>query len=224
MEVKIMQDILGQNDAVASSLHQRFDDAHVYALNLLGSPGAGKTTLLEQTLAALSEEMRIAVIEGDLFTNRDADRIAKVGVPVVQINTSGGCHLDAPMVEKALNDERIELASLDLLIIENVGNLVCPAEFNIGEDEKAVVLSVTEGNDKPMKYPLIFKESVVTVINKIDLAPYTDFDIDAAREDIRTIHPGAEVLPLSCRTGEGVASWYEWLRSRVSMKRKGSVK
>ncbi len=224
MEVKVMQDILGQNDAVAGALRQHLAAAGVYTLNLLGSPGAGKTSLLERTLAVLSGEMRIAVIEGDLFTTKDADRIAKTGVSVVQINTSGGCHLDAPMVEKALTDERLKIPGIDLLIIENVGNLVCPAEFDVGEDEKAVVLSVTEGNDKPMKYPLIFKESALTVINKVDLAPYTDFDVAAAREDIQTIHPGALVLPLSCRTGEGVEDWFAWLRARVKAKREGAGK
>ncbi len=224
MEVRVMKDILGQNDATAGRLRQRFAGAHVYVLNLLGSPGAGKTSLLEMTLAMLGEEMRIAVIEGDLFTTRDADRIARTGVPVVQINTSGGCHLDASMVEKALADARIDLLRLDFLIIENVGNLVCPAEFDIGEDEKAVVFSVTEGNDKPMKYPLIFKESSLTVINKVDLAPYTDFDVALAREDIRTINPGAMVLPLSCRTGKGVEAWLAWLRAKVRAKRKGAGK
>lgn len=208
-----MKDILGENDKIAAAVHERLVSQRVFVLNLLGSPGSGKTTLLEKTMAALKDEMKMAVIEGDLFTSKDADRIARHGVPVIQINTSGGCHLDAPMVEKAL--AALPIAGLDLLVIENVGNLVCPAEFALGEDAKAVVLSVTEGNDKPMKYPLIFKESALTILNKIDLVPYTDFDVAAAQEDIGTIHPGAMVLPLSARTGEGMAAWLDWLRTKV---------
>lgn len=208
-----MKDILGENDKIAAAVHERLVSQRVFVLNLLGSPGSGKTTLLEKTMAALKDEMKMAVIEGDLFTSKDADRIARHGVPVIQINTSGGCHLDAPMVEKAL--AALPTAGLDLLVIENVGNLVCPAEFALGEDAKAVVLSVTEGNDKPMKYPLIFKESALTILNKIDLVPYTDFDVAAAQEDIGTIHPGAMVLPLSARTGEGIAAWLDWLRTKV---------
>ena len=208
-----MKDILGENDKIAAAVHERLVSQRVFVLNLLGSPGSGKTTLLEKTMAALKDEMKMAVIEGDLFTSKDADRIDRHGVPVIQINTSGGCHLDAPMVEKAL--AALPTAGLDLLVIENVGNLVCPAEFALGEDAKAVVLSVTEGNDKPMKYPLIFKESALTILNKIDLVPYTDFDVAAAQEDIGTIHPGAMVLPLSARTGEGMAAWLDWLRTKV---------
>ncbi len=208
-----MKDILGENDKIAAAVHERLVSQRVFVLNLLGSPGSGKTTLLEKTMAALKDEMKMAVIEGDLFTSKDADRIARHGVPVIQINTSGGCHLDAPMVEKAL--AALPTAGVDLLVIENVGNLVCPAEFALGEDAKAVVLSVTEGNDKPMKYPLIFKESALTILNKIDLVPYTDFDVAAAQEDIGTIHPGAMVLPLSARTGEGMAAWLDWLRTKV---------
>ena len=183
----------------------------------MGSPGSGKTTLLEQTMKALNGELRMAVIEGDLFTSKDADRISKYGVPVVQINTTGGCHLEAPMVEKVL--AKLDLDNTDLLVIENVGNLVCPAEFAIGEDEKVVVLSVTEGNDKPMKYPLIFKESAVSVINKIDLVPFTDFDVNQAVDDITTIHPSARVLSVSCRTGEGIDGWLDYLREGVKRKR-----
>lgn len=213
VEVQVMKDILGENDKIAAAVHERLVSQRVFVLNLLGSPGSGKTTLLEKTMAALKDEMKMAVIEGDLFTSKDADRIARHGVPVIQINTSGGCHLDAPMVEKAL--AALPTAGLDLLVIENVGNLVCPAEFALGEDAKAVVLSVTEGNDKPMKYPLIFKESALTILNKIDLVPYTDFDVAAAQEDIGTIHPGAMVLPLSARTGKGMAAWLDWLRTKV---------
>ena len=220
MEVKVMKDILGQNDAIATALREQLAEQRVFVLNLLGSPGSGKTTLLEKTIAALNKKLRLAVIEGDLFTSKDADRIARHDVPVIQINTSGGCHLDAPMIEKALKE--LNTDALDLLIIENVGNLVCPAEFALGEDMKAVVLSVTEGNDKPLKYPLIFKESALTLLNKIDLVPYTDFNVAAATEDITTIHPGAAVLPVSARTGEGLAAWLDWLCARVQEKREAA--
>ena len=220
MEVKVMKDILGQNDAIAAALREKLAEQRVFVLNLLGSPGSGKTTLLEKTIAALNKKLRLAVIEGDLFTSKDADRIARHDVPVIQINTSGGCHLDAPMIEKALKE--LNTDALDLLIIENVGNLVCPAEFALGEDVKAVVLSVTEGNDKPLKYPLIFKESALTLLNKIDLVPYTDFNVAAATEDITTIHPGAAVLPVSARTGEGLAAWLDWLCARLQEKREAA--
>lgn len=215
-----MKDILGQNDAIAAALREQLAAQGIFVLNLLGSPGSGKTTLLEKTITALNKKLRLAVIEGDLFTSKDADRIARHDVPVIQINTSGGCHLDAPMIEKALKE--LNTDALDLLIIENVGNLVCPAEFALGEDVKAVVLSVTEGNDKPLKYPLIFKESALTLLNKIDLVPYTDFNVAAATEDITTIHPGAAVLPVSARTGEGLAAWIDWLLARVREKREAA--
>ena len=215
-----MKDILGQNDAIAAALREQLAAQEIFVLNLLGSPGSGKTTLLEKTIAALNKKLRLAVIEGDLFTSKDADRIARHDVPVIQINTSGGCHLDAPMIEKALKE--LNTDALDLLIIENVGNLVCPAEFALGEDVKAVVLSVTEGNDKPLKYPLIFKESALTLLNKIDLVPYTDFNVAAATEDITTIHPGVAVLPVSARTGEGLAAWLDWLCARVQEKREAA--
>lgn len=215
-----MKDILGQNDAIAAALREQLAAQGIFVLNLLGSPGSGKTTLLEKTITALNKKLRLAVIEGDLFTSKDADRIARHDVPVIQINTSGGCHLDAPMIEKALKE--LNTDALDLLIIENVGNLVCPAEFALGEDTKAVVLSVTEGNDKPLKYPLIFKESALTLLNKMDLVPYTDFNVAAATEDITTIHPGAAVLPVSARTGEGLAAWLDWLCARVQEKREAT--
>ena len=217
MEVPVMQDILGKNDRIAAENQALFADKKIFVLNLMGSPGSGKTSVLEKTMAAVKDELHMAVIEGDLFTTKDADRIAKYDVPVIQINTSGGCHLDAPMVQKVLG--QLDLDLLDLLIVENVGNLVCPAEFNIGEDKKGVVLSITEGDDKPLKYPLIFKESAVTVLNKVDILPYTNFDLAAAREDITTIHPGATILETSCTTGQGLEGWYNWLRAEVRAKK-----
>ena len=217
MEVKVMQNVLGQNDAVAEESRLKLAAAGVYCLNLLGSPGAGKTTLLEQTLQVLAQEMKVAVIEGDLFTTKDAERIERFGVPVIQINTAGGCHLDAPMVAKVINE--LDLSGLDLLIVENVGNLVCPAEFDVGEDDKAVVLSITEGDDKPLKYPLIFKESSVALLNKVDILPYTNFNLQSAAEDIEMIHPGITVLPVSAFKQEGMEPWLEWLRAKVKAKR-----
>lgn len=221
MEINVMQDILGKNDALAAAMKADFTARRIFVLNLMGSPGSGKTTLLEATLRALSGELRMAVIEGDLFTSKDADRIGACGAPVVQINTAGGCHLDATMVERALSS--LDLDTLDLIVIENVGNLVCPAEFALGEDAKAVVLSVTEGDDKPMKYPLMFKESAVAIINKTDLLPFTNFDLAQASEDIKTIHPGAEVLPVSATKGDGLSAWHDWLRGKVKAKKEGAA-
>ncbi len=217
MEIQVMEDILGRNDAIAAENQALFAKKGIFALNLMGSPGAGKTALLEKTMAALKGDLRLAVIEGDLFTSKDADRIAAYDVPVIQINTSGGCHLDAAMVQKVL--QQLDLAALDLLIIENVGNLVCPAEFNVGEAAKAVVLSITEGDDKPLKYPLVFKESSITILNKVDLLPYTNFDMVAAKKDIAKIHPQVPVLEVSCTTGQGLDDWYAWLRQQVAEKK-----
>ena len=217
MEVQVMQDILGKNDRIAAENQALFADKKIFVLNLLGSPGSGKTTLLEHTMSVLKDEIPMAVIEGDLFTSKDADRIAKYDVPVIQINTSGGCHLDAPMVQKVLSE--LDLDKLQLLIVENVGNLVCPAEFNIGEDAKGVVLSITEGDDKPMKYPLVFKESAIVVLNKVDILPYTNFDMAAAREDIQTLHPGVRIVEAASVKDEGLNDWFDWLRAQVRAKR-----
>ena len=218
MKVVVKADILGRNEEAAAENAALFARHGIYVLNLLGSPGCGKTSLLERTLAALGAALRMAVIEGDLFTTKDAVRIERCGAPVVQINTSGGCHLDAAMVAAALG--QLDLAGIDLLVIENVGNLVCPAEFALGEDAKAVVLSIAEGDDKPLKYPLIFKESAAALLNKVDILPYTDFDVAAAERDITALHPGIPVLPVSCRTGEGLADWYAWLRGQVTEKKR----
>lgn len=216
-EIEVMKNILGENDRVAAENQAMFAQKGIFALNLMGSPGSGKTSLLEKTMEKLKERTRMAVIEGDLFTSKDADRIEKHGVPVIQINTAGGCHLDAPMVQKVA--QKMDLGDLDLLVIENVGNLVCPAEFALGEDAKAVVLSITEGDDKPMKYPLAFKESAIAVLNKVDILPYCDFDMAAAKEDILTLHPHMAVVETSCRTGEGLDAWCDWLLSQVEKKR-----
>ena len=213
MEIQVMKNILGENDRVAAENQAMFAEKGIFVLNLMGSPGAGKTSLLEKTMAKLKDKVKMAVIEGDLYTSKDAERIDKYGVPVIQINTAGGCHLDAPMVQKVA--QKLNLDELELLIVENVGNLVCPAEFAVGENEKAVVLSITEGADKPMKYPLIFKESAIALLNKVDLLPYCDFDMAGAKEDIDTLHPGMRVIEVSCSKGDGVDEWCEWLLSKV---------
>lgn len=211
--IDVKADILGKNDAVAEELRNLFKEKHVFVLDLMGSPGCGKTTLLEKTMQVLKDDINMAVIEGDLFTSKDADRIDRYGVPVVQINTAGGCHLDAPMIKKAI--ENIDLDKLDLLVIENVGNLVCPAEFDIGEQKRAVVLSITEGDDKPMKYPLMFKLASIVLLNKTDILKFCNFNLDGATEDIKTLNPGVEVLPVSCSLGDGLKPWLDWLREMV---------
>ncbi|MBQ7479428.1 MAG: hydrogenase nickel incorporation protein HypB [Selenomonadaceae bacterium] len=219
MEIQVMKNILGENDRIAAENQAMFRDKGVYVINLMGSPGAGKTSVLEKTMERLKGELRMAVIEGDLFTSKDAERIEKYDVPVIQINTSGGCHLDAAMVQKVAG--KMELGDLDLLIVENVGNLVCPAEFAVGEDAKGVVLSITEGDDKPLKYPLVFKESSIALLNKVDILPYCNFDMKSAKEDILALHPGMEVVEVSCTTGQGIDEWCSWLKDRVAEKRRG---
>lgn len=219
MEIQVMANILDKNDQMAAEINALFSAHNIFAVNLLGSPGSGKTSLLENTIATLKDDIRIAVIEGDLFTSKDADRISRYGVPVLQINTVGACHLDANMVKGVL--DKLDLTTLDLIIIENVGNLVCPAEFNLGEDAKATVLSITEGEDKPLKYPLMFKQASIVILNKIDLLPYTEFDMAAAVEDITCINPQISLVTASCRSGEGLQDWYGWLKQQVLNKKAG---
>lgn len=209
-----MKNILGANDEVAALNRKNFSERGVVVMNLMGSPGSGKTTLLEKTLSRLADKIKIAVIEGDLFTAKDAERIERTGVEVIQINTAGGCHLDAPMIQKACAS--LNLSELQLLIVENVGNLVCPAEFDIGENFKVTVLSITEGDDKPLKYPLIFKESAATVLNKIDLLEFTNFDLQSAREDLTTLNPPIKIFETSCTKGTGLDAWTDWLLSKVA--------
>ena len=217
MEIKVIKNILGENDRIAAENQAMFQDKKVFVLNFMGSPGAGKTSVLEKTMERLKDKIRMAVIEGDLFTSKDAERIDKYGVPVIQINTAGGCHLDANMVQKTVKE--MNLDELDLLVVENVGNLVCPAEFPVGEDARAVVLSVTEGDDKPLKYPLMFKESEIALLNKVDLAPYCNFNMDSAKKDITSLHPGIEVLEVSCTKGQGIDEWCDWLLKKIAAKK-----
>ena len=209
MKVKVVSRILEANDRIAEQNRKRFKDAGVYVANLMGAPGAGKTTLLEQTIRALASKLRIGVIEGDIVGTDDAERIGALNVPVVQINTGGACHLDANMISEVLGD--LPLGDLDLVIIENVGNLVCPAEFNVGEDVKMMVLSVAEGHDKPLKYPLMFQQSSALVLNKIDLLPYTKVDINKMRNDSLALNPKIQVFEVSCSSGTGIDAWAQWL-------------
>jgi hydrogenase nickel incorporation protein HypB len=212
-EVSVGVDILHDNARDAAANRQRFAKAGVCVLNLMSGPGAGKTTLLERTVDALKSRLRLAVVVGDLETRRDADRIGSHAVTSVQINTGGACHIEAHQIAKAI--EGFELTKLDLIIIENVGNLVCPAEFDLGETDRAMILSCAEGHDKPGKYPLMFREARAMLINKIDLLPYTDFKVDTAIADARALNPQLEVLKLSARTGEGLEAWYQWIEQRV---------
>ncbi len=211
--VDIEQDILGENNLLAARNRGFFEGRNILAINLVSSPGSGKTTLLERTLTDLKGELNFAVIEGDQQTANDADRIHATGTKVTQINTGKGCHLDAHMVLHAVQGMKLQADSV--LFIENVGNLVCPAMFDLGEKERAVVISVTEGEDKPLKYPDMFHSSTLCIINKIDLLPYVKFDIEKAKEYARKVNPSLEIIELSCTSGEGMHLWYEWLKSKV---------
>ena len=205
--------ILAKNNRLAAANRDFFTAKGVFVLNLVSSPGSGKTTILERTLTDLRGTFRCAVIEGDQQTDNDAVRIAATGVPVKQINTGAGCHLDAHMVGHAA--EGFKLGNLDLLLIENVGNLVCPASFDLGENHKVVVLSVTEGEDKPLKYPQMFHAADVMLLNKVDLLPYLDFDVKSCKEMARRVNPGITIFEVSSKTGAGMDAWYEWLSKSI---------
>ena len=221
--VPLEKKVLSENDRLAAELRERFRDSGVLCLNLISSPGSGKTTLLEKTLDALPRAERVAVLTGDIQTENDAARLKRFGFPVKQITTGGTCHLDARMIERHLADWRLD--EIDLLIFENVGNLVCPSSYDLGEAAKIVLLSVTEGEDKPLKYPSIFFKSELLVITKTDLLPYVPFDISKAEENARRVHPGMEILRVSCTTGEGVKDWLGWLerRKKCAMHKAGSL-
>ena len=209
MKIKVVRNILDANDRIAEQNRALFDEKKIYVINLMSSPGAGKTTLVEKTILALRDKYRIAVIEGDIQDTFDADRVAALGIPAVQINTGGGCHLDGNMVRQALAE--LDLDRIDLLIVENVGNLVCPAEFRVGENVKIMILSTPEGDDKPGKYPLMFQEAKALIVNKIDLLPYVDFDLEKAKRSALALNRDLAVFPVSCKTGENLAEWFRWL-------------
>ena len=212
MKVKVVTNILEANDRIAAENKKKFEEAGVFVMNVMSGPGAGKTSLLEKTIQELSGKVKIGVIEGDIAGADDAERIDKLGIPVVQINTGGGCHLDANMITDVLEDLP-PLKDLDLLIIENVGNLVCPAEFKLGEDMKVMLLSLAEGHDKPLKYPLMFQESSALILNKIDLLPYTDADIGKMKRDSLSLNPNLKIFEVSCKTGQGITEWTNWVQT-----------
>jgi hydrogenase nickel incorporation protein HypB len=204
--------VLNENDRIAAQLRARFQEHGILCLNIISSPGSGKTSLLERTLGSLPHYDRVAVLTGDIQTDNDAARLRRFHFPVKQITTGGTCHLDARMIERHLADWRLE--DLDLLLIENVGNLVCPSSYDLGEAAKIVLLSVTEGEDKPLKYPSIFFKSDLLILTKTDLLPYVPFDINAAADNARRIHPGIEIVKVSCLTGNGMHEWMMWLEQR----------
>jgi hydrogenase nickel incorporation protein HypB len=210
--VPLEQKVLSENDRLAAALRAKFQACGIFCLNLISSPGSGKTSLLERTLESFSPHERVAVLTGDIQTENDAVRLRRFRFPVKQITTGGTCHLDAKMIERHLADWRLE--DIDLLLIENVGNLVCPSSYDLGETSKVVVLSVAEGDDKPLKYPSIFFKSDLMVLNKTDLLPYVPFDVQAAAENARRIHPGIEIVKVSCLNRSGLHEWLMWLEEQ----------
>lgn len=213
MKVKVVTRILEANERIASDNRRIFDDSGVYVINLMSAPGAGKTSLLERTIKEMNKRLKIAVIEGDIAGTQDAQRIGNLGTPVIQINTGGACHLDANMINEVLGE--LPLKETELLFVENVGNLVCPAEFNVGEDMKMMLLSITEGDDKPLKYPLMFQESSVLILNKIDLLQHTNVNVDKIKRDAMSLNPSIKIFEISCKTGEGISEWADWLIEKV---------
>jgi hydrogenase nickel incorporation protein HypB len=207
--IPVVEKILSANDQLADDNRRRLDAAGVFSYNLMASPGAGKTSLIERTIAGLASRYRLAVIDGDVATSIDADRARAAGAMAVQVNTGGDCHLDAVMLKSAL--ETFDLESVDLLIVENVGNLICPASFKLGTHRSVLIASVPEGDDKPYKYPAMYRGVDALVINKIDLLPYVDFDMTYFRRGVEILNPGLVAFPLSCRTGEGLDSWIDWV-------------
>jgi len=213
VKVKVVSHILEANDRIAAENRKLFKESGIYVINLMSAPGAGKTSLIEKTIQELASKVKMGVIEGDIAGSDDARRIANLHIPVVQINTGGACHLDANMISEVL--DALPLKELDLLIIENVGNLVCPAEFKVGEDIKVMLLSIAEGDDKPLKYPLMFEESSALVLNKMDLLPYTNANIEKIRKNSLSLNPKLKIFEVSCRTGEGMGKWVKWLQSLI---------
>ncbi len=216
-EIHVGEDLRDRNREIAAENRSHLRDHGIVTFNLMSAPGAGKTSMLVETIPLLDKELRVGVIEGDLQTSRDAERIEELGIQVFQIQTGGVCHLDAAMVHSALH--ALDLSGIDILLIENVGNLVCPAEFDLGEDARIMLLSVSEGDDKPKKYPLMFRESSVLLLNKVDLLGYVDFDIEKAKREALEINPSLEIREISCRTGAGIEDWARWIE-RYYAKRK----
>jgi hydrogenase nickel incorporation protein HypB len=213
MEIKIMKNILDRNQNKANEVRELLALKKVLMVNIISSPGAGKTTLLERTCETLGEKYRIGVIEGDITTDRDAQRLKKYNIPIVVINTEGGCHLDSHSISKVLDS--FDLDNLDVLFVENVGNLICPAQFDLGENFKIALVSTTEGDDKPGKYPMLFREAKAVLLNKTDLIPYTDFKIDFFRSDLQKINAQIPLFEISCTKGQGLSEWYMWIEEQI---------
>jgi hydrogenase nickel incorporation protein HypB len=215
--VEVVEDILSANDQLAGQIRRRLEAAGIFAVNLMASPGAGKTSLIERTATALSREVRLAVIDGDLATSLDADRAAAAGAQAVQINTGGQCHLDAAMVQRGLTE--LDLGRVDLLLVENVGNLVCPTAFDLGTQARVLIASVPEGDDKPFKYPGSYHAIDVVILNKIDLLPYVAFDVQRFLHGVAVLNPGLRSFLVSCKTGDGLEAWFDWLRDGLRQAR-----
>jgi hydrogenase nickel incorporation protein HypB len=214
--ITIERKVLEKNDAIAEAIRKELKERNIFSFNILSSPGSGKTSIVEQTIGYLKNKIKIAVIEGDVQTSIDAQRINKLDVPVTQIVTNGGCHLEAGLIRDALNSLPID--RVQLLIIENVGNLVCPAGYDLGEDIKVVVLSTTEGDDKPLKYPAMFRNAAVLIINKIDLLPYVNSSLDKIKSNALSINPNLKIFETSCSTGAGIGEWCQWIESNIKIK------
>ena len=216
-QIEVEEKILSANDQIALEVQSVFDAQGMFALNVMGSPGAGKTSVILATAAAIEGRLKLAVIEGDIASRVDADRVAMAGIPVYQINTGGMCHLDAPMVREALT--QFNTLEADMLFIENVGNLICPNEFALGTHRRVLIASVPEGDDKPYKYPAMFQDTDVVVLNKVDLLPYIDFDLQAYRRLLLALNPDVALFPVSCTTGKGIAEWTDWLFQELARHR-----
>jgi hydrogenase nickel incorporation protein HypB len=214
--IQVVENIMNANDRLAADNRDRLDKAGVYAINIMASPGAGKTSVIEQTVPKLSSSFKVAVVDGDVATTIDADRAAAAGATAVQINTGGECHLDAVMLQHALN--QLDLETLDLLIVENVGNLICPSSFQLGTHKSVLIASVPEGDDKPYKYPAMYRGVDVLLVNKIDLLPYIPFKMDYFLRGVEILNPGLKTFQLSCQTGEGVEQWIGWLKAQITSK------
>ena len=215
--IKVGEDILGANEEKARVNKQQLDKNRVFTINIMSSPGAGKTSLILNTINRLKDKIKIAVIEGDIASSVDAEKVSKMGIPVVQINTAGGCHLDANMVESAFKN--LPLEETDLLFIENVGNLICPNAYSLGEDRRIMISSMPEGDDKPHKYPAMFADTDIILLNKTDLEPYVDFSFDAFKKTVTGLNSDVTIFPVSCKTGEGMEAWYAWLEAEVANKK-----
>jgi len=216
-KVSVVEKIHSANDQLATENRQRLDRCSVFSINIMASPGAGKTSLIERTLNELTPLFNIAAIDGDVATSIDADRAAEAGATAVQINTGGQCHIDANMLQKALNE--LDLDSFDLLLVENVGNLICPASFQLGTHKNLLIASIPEGDDKPYKYPAMYQDVDALIINKIDLLPYVDFDMPYFEKGVQILNPDLVTFPVSCRTEEGIQSWIEWLKEQIGSKK-----